>query len=276
MSNSHAHTRGPVRGVSSYDKICAHLRKTGDFSDYLVRVSKALDNVKVSGWEFHAGGEDYSSDPAKKKNVAPPTWNLVLDWGKMDGAPERLEKVFSDSGQLSKWDLSLMTICDENSANKIVLANFDTKACPTYFCKKEKLLGRNKDGDRDNKLDNKWVAFVRSEVREVLGDKIARTQDRLRQEMQDAIDSDQFKKEMTEFHERGIIEEIKLVLHKFHSVAKPHILKAAMDEYVMHEIMESIDNMTGTDVDSFYDGNFISPVGSCRRSEVDNLLSHAY
>jgi hypothetical protein len=235
-----SHLRGPVKGLSSYDKICSHLRVTPDFQDYIARVSQALDQVHVSGWDFSPGGDEYATDPAKKKNVAPPSWSLTIDWGTVDPGQEPLtQRAANNANVLSEWNLDLSTICDERTLDEIVHRHFNTKTCPTYFCKKEKLLGRDKDGDRTHSLDNKWALYARGEIREALADKISRTQDRLRKEMQDAIDSAEFNKDMTEFHERGIIEEIKIVLHKFHTVAKPHILKAALDEYVMHEIMES-------------------------------------
>ena len=72
------------------------------------------------------------------------------------------------------------------------------------------------------------------------------------------------------------IKQLAVIVDNFYTVENPVPSKKELEEMLsVAEVMLTIDNMTGTDVDSFYDGNFISPVGSCR-SEVDNLLSHAY
>jgi hypothetical protein len=267
------HLRGPVKGVKSYDKICSHLIHTQDFSDYVDRIFRVLDSANVAGWEFSPGGADHESDPLKKRNVAPPTHRLLVDWGKKPSGEDNLEKVWSDP---ENWMIELSRICDDDELNQIVHKNFGSKTCPTYFCKKETLLGLDKDGSKSSKLDNKWAKYARNAISEKLMDKISRTLERIRQAMHSALASDAFAQEKVTFHERCIADEIKTVLLKFKDVAKPHVIKMAMDEFVCHEIMDSIVNVTGSDVDSFYDGNCIGPVGNSRQSEVDHLLSHAY
>jgi hypothetical protein len=230
------HTRGPVKGVKSYDKVCSHLVATQDFKDYVVRLSEKLDQANVAGWRFIPGGSDHETDPLKKKNVAPPVHRLLVDWGKKADGKDHIEEVWQDPND---WIVSLSTLCDDDELDGIVDRNFNTKACPTYFCKKETLLGRNKDGDRSSKLDNKWSVYVRRHLSEVLMDKMSKTQEKIRQAMRSALASDAFAQEKVTFHERCIADEIKSVLLKFSSVAKPHVLKMAMDEFVCHEIMES-------------------------------------
>jgi hypothetical protein len=238
---STAHLRGPVKGLSSYDKICSHLVHTQDFSDYADLAFKVLDNANVAGWEFEPGGDDYEQDPNKKRNVAPPRWRLLIDWGKTHDGQDNIEKVFggNDLSGIHKWELGLARVCTEKDLNQIVQRNFNTDRCPTYFCKKTKLLGQDKDGARSSKLENLWVNYARKHLQEQLADKIVRTQEKIRLALQDAYDSPQFAQEKIVFHERCIADEIKLVLLKFSGVAKPHVLKMALDEFVCHAIMES-------------------------------------
>src|SRR5512135_1420244 len=226
------HLRGPVKGLKSYDKICSHLVHTQDFSDYADRLFKVLDSANVAGWEFSPGGADHEDDPLKKRNVAPPVHRLLIDWGKKSNGGDHIEKVWSDP---QTWLISLETVCSESDLNEIVHRNFGSKTCPTYFCKKATLLGLDKEGNRTHKLDNQWAKYARQVLSEKLMDKISRTQDKLRLAMNDALSSSAFQQEKVSFHERCIADEIKSVLLKFSSVAKPHVLKMAMDEFVCHE-----------------------------------------
>jgi hypothetical protein len=235
------HLRGPVKGLSSYDKICGHLRETQNFHRYVEHVSRSLDEAKVAGWEFQPGGDEYASDPANRKYVASPTWCFIINWGQdylSDGV--LTQKVSAiDSAGIAQWEIWMENICSNAALDKIAEDNFNTLECPTYFCKLEKLLGRDKDGTRNHKLDHKWVIFARDAIKVSLAHKITSTQNRLRQEMLSALNSSEFEHERVTFHERGIADEIKKVLIKFSSVAKPHVLKMALDEFVTHEIMES-------------------------------------
>ena len=231
-----AHLAGPIKGVKSYDKICSHLRHTQAFSDYLDRTFKVLDNANVAGWTFAPGGWDGDNDPSKHRNVAPPVWHLLVDWGKkMDGS-DNIEKV---NGQLDQWLISLDRVCSDESLDTIVEALWNTPACPTYFCKKDKLLGRGERKGKKDETINLWARYARDEIRDALCDKIARTQDKLRMAMHNAFVSNAFEQERKTFHERCIADEIKAVLLKFKDVAEPHVLKMAMDEFVCHAIMES-------------------------------------
>jgi hypothetical protein len=224
------HARGSVKGIKSYDKVCNHLIATQDFKDYVARISEKLNQANVSGWEFVPGGSDYDDNPLKKKNVVPPCHKLLVDWG------DKVEHAWQIPDE---WTISLSTLCDDDELDGIVKRNFNTKACPTYFCKKETLIGRDKDGGRSSKLDNKWANYVRRYLSDLLMDKISKTQEKIRQAMRDAVASDAFAEDKVAFHERCIIDEIKLVLLKFSSVAKPHVLKAALDEYIIHDVMDS-------------------------------------
>jgi hypothetical protein len=233
-----AHLRGPEKGLKSYDKICSHLLYTQEFSDYVQGLFHVLDKAHVSGWEFEAGGSDYDDNPLKKKNVAPPKWRLLIDWGvKYDGSPN-IEKVYGPQDPM-QWLVSTSVYAEEKALDAFAERLWGTPKCPTYFCKLDKLLGVNKKGERVGGDLNVWARAARVKIEQDLCDKISRTQDRLRQEMLTMLRSDEFQKAMTEFHERGIADEIKQVLLKFSSVAKPHVLKMALDEFVTHEIMES-------------------------------------
>jgi len=221
---------GPEKGLSSYNKICKHLRYTQDFVDFADKCFRAMDAANVCGWEFKPGGSDYEGTLNKEQ----PTWLLLVDWGKYDGSDDlageirdgqdRIEKVGGPDPR--KWLLNLNSFASDQSLNRIVERNFGTKACRTYFCKKDK-------------VEEKWPAYARAALRELLLDKITRTEEKLRQSMIDALNSEPFEQDRTTFFERGIAEDIKKVLLKYANVAKPHVLKMALDEFVAHEIMES-------------------------------------
>lgn len=222
---------GPEKGLSSYDKICKHLRQTQDFADFADKCFRIMDAANVCGWEFRLGGSEMEGT----LGVKPPEWQLLIDWGKYDTSDDdvserlirdgkdRIEKVAAEPG---KWLFTMQVIASDASLNKIVERNFGTKTCRTYFCKKDKVM-------------EKWPSYARHALRENLLDKIARTEEKLRQSMIDALRSEAFDQDRTTFFERGIAEDIKKVLLKYASVAKPHVLKMALDEFVAHEIMES-------------------------------------
>ena len=265
------HLQGPVKGVKSSEKICSHLRHSQTYFDFEETVFRTLGEANVAGWEFRPGGDDYTTDPTKKKNVAPPQWYLLIDWGKKPDGSDNIERV---SGDPIHWELGIGRISPEETLNEILNKLWGTKECPTYFCKKDSIIAFKKKA-KDSST-NLWAEYARKALQEKLADKIARTQDKLRAELIAARNSEAFEQDRIEYHDRCIADEIKSVLLKFKDVAKPHVIKMAMDEFVCHEIMDSLVNMTGSDVDSFYDGDFISPVGKSRQPEVDNLLSHAY
>ncbi len=236
------HLRGPVKGVKSFDKVCSHLLYTQDFVEYTDELFKVLDSAVVSGWHFEAGGSDYDDDPMKKKNVAPPVWRLLVNWGKKSNGEANVETVHGPSN-IREWMISISRVVDEAAINQIAIKNFgNPKICPTYNCKLDKLLGKetgNENGKKSRSQENLWLKAARDHLAEKLMDKISRTQDKLRQSMQEMLDSPHFEQDRVNFHERGIADEIKKVLLKFSSVAKPHVIKMAMDEFVCHEIMES-------------------------------------
>jgi hypothetical protein len=238
------HLRGPVKGLKSYDKICSHLRHSQEFHDYSEIVYKRLEWANLAGWDFQAGGWDGDSDPNKRKNVAPPNWSMLIDWGKNSDGSDNIEKA---GGNVANWTLPLHRICPDDELEAFAEKHWNTPICPTYFCKIEKLLGRaEKKIDKDGKEKtirkagaNLWAEYARNALREELRDKIERTQDKIRAAMVAALQSPQFEQERVAFHERCIAEEIKTVLLKFSSVAKPHVYKMALDEFIVHEIMES-------------------------------------
>jgi hypothetical protein len=229
-----AHLQGPVKGVKSYEKICSHLRHSQMFHDYEETVFKALDGVKLAGWEFRPGGYDGADDPKEQRNVAPPVWFMLIDWGKRPGGADNVEKA---NGALATWTMSIGRVCPDSALNEIAHRLWGSKECPTYFCKKERLLEYKKKPK--DAAENLWAEYARKELEESLKAKIERTQEKMRAAMVAALQSPQFEQERTEYHERCIADEIKTVLIKFKDVAKPHVLKMAMDEFICHEIMDS-------------------------------------
>jgi hypothetical protein len=247
--------------ASSFDKVCKNLADTPDFRSYLLRIGEVLDQAIVCGWEFHTSGSSHDGT----LGVALPGFKFLIDWGKnFEGldAGDLIQKVWESN--MENFLIETDEFCTKPALLKLVRDNIGTKKCPTYNCK-------------EDKIKEKFVYFARARVSEHFLDKIDKTQTRLRAEMQKARASDAFNQDRVTYHERHIAEDIKKVLIKYQKVAKPHVLKMALDEFICHELMESIANVTGSDVDSFYDGNEIGPVGRAGvQSEVDYLLSHAY
>ena len=178
--------------------------------------------------------------------------------GKNDNGRDLIQRVYGNF--LVETD----EYCTRLQLNNIVEKNLGTKKCPSYNCKMDK-------------VKEKFIDFGRAEVSNRLYEKIQETQSRLRAAIVATLNSEAFLNARIAHHERQIAEDIKKVLIKYQAVAKPHVLKMALDEFICHSICESLVNMTGSDVDSFYDGKEVSPVGRAGvQSEVDYLLSHAY
>ncbi|MGH9917382.1 MAG: hypothetical protein ACRD6W_00705 [Nitrososphaerales archaeon] len=228
---------GPVKGESSYDKICKHLRYTQDFHDLTQQIFERLAKANIAGWKFRPGGYYGADDPSKRRNVAPPECEFLVDWGKNSDGSDRLQSVYA--ARFNEFLIKLEEIVPDDEIEDLARKLFGTPKCPSYFCKLNKLLGRDEKGERKDKLPNRWLEYAQHAIAEHLAGMISRTQEKLREAMRQAILSPEFAAERVHFHELCIAEEIKAVLLKFSSVAKPHVLKMALDEFVAHEIMES-------------------------------------
>ena len=192
-------------GTSSFDKINASLIKTADFHNYVVQVKEHLKNAAVGKWEFSDRGVNRPGVSLKLK---------VGEW----------EPHFY-IGDV-QWEVRLDHMLGNRELNMIVENNFGKKGCPTYFCKPDK-------------VQQKWPSAARQEVYNRLVDDISRCNERIRAEALAALTSPECEAARVEFHERCIADSIKEVLLKYKDVAKPHVLKMALDEFVTHEIMES-------------------------------------
>lgn len=245
----------PDKGVSSYDKICKSLKYTQDFVDFTARTLHMLNTARVDSWKFGA------SEHATKVLVVNTTLNVAFG----ESPEEVIHEVWvGDSSNPGNWSVDVMTLCPDSRLNSLVDKLFGkSKSCPTYFC-------------NPDKVKEKWPSYARDCIREDLKDPLGRTSGKLRNLMSEALNSEEFLREKTNFFERRIVDDIKQVLLKYAPIARPHVYKQAVDEYLITDIMESVCNVTGSDIESFYAGELIEPVGKAGTRELDHLLSHAY
>jgi len=193
-------------GESSFKKICRSLAVTPEFKDYKKRFKAAVEQAKITGWEF--------LDRGKEK---PPVIFTV------EVAGFATLKI-SDP---KDWNPPLYQIASDKSLlDEVARTNFGKKHCPTYNCKFSKV------GDH-------WPDHAREEIRTEMITEVQAMVLRIRDEVMILQSDPKVAHERQEFHERVIVEAIKEVLLRYKDVADAKIYKLALDEFVAHEIMES-------------------------------------
>jgi len=213
-------------GVSSYDKIFAHLAECPEFKDARVlwreRVSRApeVEYAFQYTMTYHKGEQEVTVSFKSVVDGVRSNVQTALDRGvwKVD--------FFADSEAL---------LTDEE-AEKVVRANFGTKRCRTYFCKVDKVI---KGDERRNHHKEGFAGWARRKLREEDVLAIDDLRKRVIDRTTEILASEEFAKDQKRFFERQVIDEIRKVVLKYFDKVGPEVVKEALDEVVAHAVMES-------------------------------------
>lgn len=214
-------------GVSSYDKIFNHLVQTPDFEALRATWRERLAEAGPVQYELsYVESEGRKEVRHQFTTVLPSEMNI---WG---------------AGQVSKEDLVRGALPD-HEIEKVARDNFGTPRCKTYFCKLEDVLKGRSEGskkvpeERRRKRVYPFVTRVRDMFERESHKEIEEARARIASSFHEAVDSEQLKADKQAFFERHVIEQIKAVVLKFNDRVGRHVIKAALDEVIVHELMES-------------------------------------
>lgn len=197
---------------SSFDKINHSFLATAEWRDLQARFRETMAKARVSRWEF-------SRHRNYQTGMDEVSVSYVLDFGgtEVNRSPDALGPEFRfPSGDALTDEL----------LNRVAEVNFGTRKCPTYNCKKDKLL-------------KKWPEFARRKLVDGNMDVVAECERRIREQFVQMQASPELAAEKQRYFERGVIDEVRKVVLKYYGKVTPEVLKEALDEVVAHAIMES-------------------------------------
>jgi hypothetical protein len=214
-------------GVSSYDKIFNHLIQTQDFAALKAAWHERLAKVGPVRYEL-----SYVEDEQGKQEVRPQFYATFPD-----------DLTVWSSGNVSK-DVLVDGLLSKDEIERVAKDNFGTERCKTYFCKLEDVLGGRSEGskkvpeERRRKKVYSFVARVREMLEAESKAEIDAARARLASSFHEAVDSEALARDKKAFFERHVIEQIKAVVLKFNDKVGRHVIKAALNEVIVHSLME--------------------------------------
>jgi len=197
--------------ASSYDKINHSFLKTAEWKDQVARFREEIKKAGIARWEFHRS-RNYQTGMDEVST----TFILSFAGKELSRSAEAFSQFTFPSGDAMEDDWLMRTLD----------LNWATRACPTYFCKKEK-------------AQKKWPEFARKQLVDGNMDVVGEYEKRVRSQFQQMSSSPELAAERARFYERGVIDEIRKVVLKYYGKVTPEVLKEALDEVVAHAIMES-------------------------------------
>jgi hypothetical protein len=199
-----------LKNGESYKKVVGLLAATNDFTALKNVVIRRLNTARIAGFQFSV---DYRGDP---------TGDALIDYGEGEECVQ--QRTFNGF-----FHLRLVDIVKPSEIENIVRLNFGvTKpgmrkpAVPTYFC---------------NAL--RVEEILKERMDDLLGvqELIIDTNSRLRRNLEEARQSDEYRAGLRSAREDHMVEEILKTLQRFND-ASPETLKRALGQYVVHSVMD--------------------------------------
>jgi hypothetical protein len=213
--------------ASSYDKISKHLLHCQDSRDTFRRLEEGLRSPKFVSYEFRLVKEH--GKPVR----AVPIFKVDVGIGTIS---RRIDSETIEVGRLDTWELGNIF-----PTTKIVDDNFGTKHCPTYNCSKDRVAhgGDNGIGFEEAVRDEIGRQFGnrRDENGTVVPGLLVEASVSVRQLLVDASSTPEFREAKFEFLRKHAIEDIIEVMSLYDCLGK-EVLREALDQFVMHQIME--------------------------------------
>lgn len=194
--------------ASSYDTVAGLLMRTSDFDALREKARTALKEAEVAKYEFELGSGDGGTE--------------VLGFFRASVAGQVLSRRTAERDVQGFW-INWSEVLSEDELKTVVHSHFGTERCRTYNCKLDKVL-------------DKFPSQVWRKLSEDMDAELKRAQERIKRQMMKHLESSEMARDRQEFRNRIAIEGIKAAIRKF-PVTK-EVLKQALDEYIVHEILE--------------------------------------
>jgi hypothetical protein len=205
-------------GISSYNRIRANLVETPGYQAIRRIIIKSLDAAHIKeliprSWERLPNGHQRHSYRIDFDRGAQYTHDIDVSF------PAKATNINFDWG----------CIVSAEEVAREIMPYFGTKSCPTYFCKREKVL-------------EDIVLFIRRlNISDVENVEIRAAYDAARQRIANEINtlvSDGIvERTVQEWYDNEAVIEIRKALLKYN--IKPTVIKRALDEFVVHDICNS-------------------------------------
>ena len=203
--------------ASSYDKIHESLMKTEAWKTLNESFRERVAKASIGEYKFTYN--DYVRTDNDREKVVP---RFIVDfWGPNALGPDSMEE----------FDF-LHVSASPSELNRVVEMEFGTSSCPTYNCKKVKLLEGNK------KL-HKWADIAYQNLLKNNNDLRLEHQERIQKQYLEIIGGEEFARAKERHYETVVIKEIRTVVLKYYDKVGPDVLKEALDQVVTHFITES-------------------------------------
>jgi hypothetical protein len=210
--------------ASSYDKITEHVFKTDEWAELVRKAKRALTEPKVeTGVEFY-----YTEDYDRGKHIGR---GAVKYWAKLVDAPEDMRSRM-ETTLPSSHELYGSTIFSTMFVRSVFDATFGQPfpgrkklKVPTYNCKQEKAWDSFK-GDAVSRLSMETEAERKALMAVIRAEWLSVPQEDVAAGIERA------------YHAKAIAD-IKAQVLKWMDKVPTHVLKEALDEALVHAIMEA-------------------------------------
>jgi len=215
---------------SSHGKVVHCLVSIPEFNDLVLLARERLENICVEDTQFDT---DYMGRP----------WAVMMfKMGVDDNSVIKRVQINTDKSYYIHISLVSDLLGDE-TVNRYVDSHFGVSKgknmpVPTYNCKKENVLESFKE---TLNCHGQWLDRLKTEPRTALQDlKILSefTRETMINTVKTTIASPEYAEGCKQARADLIVKDIREALSKHRDVT-PEIIKRALDEYVVHEIMEN-------------------------------------
>ena len=203
---------------SSYEKVYKRIADTKQCKALLADLPRQIEDVHVVDVEFTLHRPDELGRPAE----AIPSFKVKGPGGGLFG---------TTNGQIY---LELQVILGERKLRPLIDEVFGrTGGVPTYFCRKTVV-----DGSEYRKGTMSFSSWLIRRIGNTHAAVIEQARTRVLEEVRDWQASELVVRKQREFLVKCAVEDIKKALSSFSFLGKD-VLKAAIDEFVVHEICDS-------------------------------------
>jgi hypothetical protein len=206
-------------GISSYGQICIRLAATSGYGRVRAIILEAFQKAHIS----KIGPVDSYTriDNGRRPH------SFEIDFG--NERPTRFTMVIARGAEKAELNIycAYEHLFSNEDVEREILPFFGTKTCPTYFCKREKVLTEMSDFiKREISKDAELVEARRAAEAAIY------------QQAMELYTDGTVDRTIQGWYDDEAVKEIRQALLKFRDL-KAEVIKRALDEYVVHDIMLS-------------------------------------
>ena len=204
---------------SSYDKVADVLQKFPEWDDVRPLYLKKLNDLFLADPTFHRGSVYVG---AELQMISYARF-VVLDKATKEEICSRQDNNITGPDDFT---FEVEKFVPQQSIEQLVDKHFGTPECPTYNCKKEKVI-------------EKLVARAKQDFLSYHQTDVDACRKKLFEQAQAIMETDAFKERKSRTYDLGVIAEFKSVLKKYANKVGPDVLREAFREFVTEDIMEA-------------------------------------